>query len=105
MGVDPAEFWNSEQSRGDDLAIGDDDDGVGIGFAEELFGFGSADFFWLADGEVGSKSGLFYRGEGCLLAASAGAVGLGNDRDEFEVALLKEKLESRDRELRSAAEK
>lgn len=51
--IDPAEFWNIQKAGWNDLAVSDYDDGVGIGFIEEFFGFGSADFFWLDDWEIG----------------------------------------------------
>ena len=104
MRIDPAEFWDVEEACGDDLAVGDDNDGVGIGVAKELFGFCGADFFGLEDGDVGGLSGLFYWGEGDFLAAASGAIGLGDDGFDFEVGLGEEVLQTGDGELWGAAE-
>ena len=59
--IDPAEAGNSEQARRNDLTVGNDDDGVRIGFAEKLLGFGSTDFFRLEDGYVCGKRDFLYR--------------------------------------------
>jgi len=58
--IDPAVQRNGEQARGNNLAVGDDDDGIGICLAEELLGVGRTNFFRLEDGKVGGESGLFY---------------------------------------------
>lgn len=96
VGVDPAEFGNVEQASGDDLAVSDDDDGVGIGFAEELFGFGGANFFGLQDGDVSGESGFFYWREGNFLAAAPWAVGLSDYCGDLQVRLGEDVLEGGD---------
>ena len=86
------------------MAVGDDDDSVGIGFAEELLGFGGADFFWLKNFYVGGLGDFFYWREGDVVAASAWTVWLGDDGDDFEVRLGEEMLERGYGELWCAAE-
>ena len=49
MRIDPAKFGNVQEACRDYLSVGDDDDSVGIGLTQELFGFGNADFFGLED--------------------------------------------------------
>ena len=103
MRIDPSESGNVQEACGDYLSVGDDDDSVGTGFAQELFGFGSADFFGLKDGEAGCEGGFFYGGEGNFVAAAAGAVRLGDDGEDFEVWLGEEMPQCRDGELWGAA--
>jgi len=104
MKVDPAEAGDVEQASGDDLPVGDDNDGVGIGLAEEVLGFGSANFFGLEDLDVGGECGFFYCGVRDFVAAAAGAVGLSDDRGDLKVLLGKEMLQRRDGELWGATE-
>ena len=102
--IDPAEARNRQQARSNDLAVGNDNDGVGVTFAEKLFGFGSADFFGLEDRKVSGESDFLYRRKGDLLAAAAGAVRLSDDGGDLEVGLGEEVLETWNCERRCAAE-
>jgi hypothetical protein len=85
------------------LAVGDDDDDVRTCLAEERLGFGSSDFFWLQDWQVGGKCGFLYRRKGDFLAAAARSVGLGDYGHDFEVGMGEQALKGCDRELGSAA--
>ena len=55
-----AEARDAKQTLGNDLAVGDDDDSVGIGFAEKVLGLEGADFFGLEDGDVCAERDFFY---------------------------------------------
>ena len=89
---------------GDDLAIGDDYDGVRSEALQEGLRFGRADFFGLMDGDAGSESSFLDRRRGDVLAAPAGTVGLGDYRGDVEIRLREEMLERGDGEMRGAAE-
>ena len=103
--IDPAVFWEGEQARRNDLAVGDDHDEVWGIALQEFLDFRGADLFGLMDGEFGGKSDFFYGGERNLAAAAARAVRLGDDGEDFEVGLREEVLEGENGELRRATEK
>src|SRR6266850_4505750 len=103
--IDPAEFRDWQQTSGNNLAVGDDDDEVWGVALQKFLDFRSADFFGLMDEEVGRESDFFYGGGRNLVAAAAWAVRLRDDGDDFEVGLREEVLEGGDAKLRRATEK
>lgn len=103
--INPAEARDVEQTRGDDLAVGDDDDGVRICFAEELLGFRRADFFGLEDANAGGESGFFYGREGDFLAAAARPVRLAYNSGDLKVRLSDKLPEARYGEKGSSTKK
>ena len=80
MEIDVAERREVEHPLGNDAAVADDDDGVGLEGgelgAEFVVGL---DAVGLGDGEVQFQSGFFDGGLDEFQAASLGAVGLGYD--------------------------
>ena len=102
--VDAAEPGQSEHPRGDDAAVGYDDDrvgGDGLKLGTELGVV--ADFFRLSDGEAGGYRGLLDRRGVELLAAAYGAVWLRYDERDF-IARREQCLEGGDGEAGCAAE-
>src|ERR1700676_3156652 len=102
--VEPAEFWDVQKPRGNDLTVGDDDDGVRSERAEVRFDFRCADFFRLMNGEIGRERDFFNRRKNYLLGAAFGAVGLGVDGEDFELGMAQKMGEGWRGELRGAAE-
>ena len=104
MEIDPAEVGNVKQARGNNLPVGDDDDGVRLGLAQELLGFGRADFLRLENGNFIGDCSLLYRREGDFVAAAAPAVWLGNDGTDMKIRLRQKVFEAGDSKGWSATE-
>jgi hypothetical protein len=103
MQIDPAEFWKSQQTRRNDLPIGDDHDGIWRERFEYRLKFWSTNFLWLMDWNARLHRDLFH---GCLrnfLPAALGAVWLGDDCGDFDFTLCEQRLQRGNCELRCAA--
>jgi hypothetical protein len=74
--IDPAMLGNGKKPRGNNLSVGDDDNDVGRKLFKELLDFRRADFLRLVHGKVGGERNVLHRGNGKLVAATAGTVGL-----------------------------
>ncbi len=103
--IDPAVFRDWQQARGDDLAVGDDDNEVRGIALQEFLDFRGADFFGLVDGNFCGKGGLLHGREGHFLTAATWAVRLRDDGEKLEVGLREEVLECGNGKLRRATEK
>ena len=86
------------------MAVGDDDDEVWRIALQEFLDFGGANFLGLVHGDVCDESRFLHAREGNFVAASAGAVRLGDDGYDFEVWLSEKMVKAGNGKLRSAAE-
>jgi hypothetical protein len=102
--VDPAEFRNGQKTRRDDLSVGDNHDDVGRKSLQDVLNFGSADFFWLMDGDASSERYFLYWRKGNFLPPAARTVGLSDDCNNLKIRLREEVLECGNGEQRRATE-
>ena len=72
--VDPAELGDRQQSGGDDLSVGDDNDAVGKAL-QEILGFRCANFLRLEHGNVRGESRFLHGRKRDFVAAPARAGG------------------------------
>src|SRR5260370_30646975 len=76
--------------RGNDLAVGDDDNGVGREPLQQLLRFGGADLFGLVYEDACCQGGFLDRRWRDMPAAAARAVGLRDYGGDFYVGLREE---------------
>ncbi len=101
--VDDAERRDIDDALRNDLAVADDDHGVGREGAQVFDGIGVADAFGLVDGDGVAERGGFHRRWRQFLFAAFGTVGL---RDDFRDRVTRgdERVERGDGEFRRAEE-
>ena len=80
-------FGDVQEPGRNNLAVSDDDNAIGRKFFQEFLYFGGADFLRLVDRQTGRKGRFLNGGSGNFLPAAAGAVGLGNYRNNFTIRL------------------
>src|SRR5260370_22415 len=90
--------------RGNDLAVGDDDNAVRREPLQQLLRFGGADLFGLVYEDACCQGGFLDRRWRDMPAAAARAVGLRDYGGDFYVGLREEVDEGGDGEVRGAAE-
>jgi len=78
--INPAQFWNGEQPRGDNLSVSDDDNTIGSQFPQQRLCFPCPNLFRLMNGKIGRQRCFLYRRKetswprprgrsGCVIAA------------------------------------
>ena len=85
MKINPPVLGNREKTRGNNLAVSDDNNDVGSQPLQELRHFRSANFFRLMHRKMRGECDLFHRRDGKLLTAAARSVGLGDDGDNLKI--------------------
>src|SRR5690348_16624209 len=101
--IDPAKARNFEKIPRNNLAVGDDDDGVGREAPEKIARGIGANPFGLKDLNPRGQSRFFDRRSSCLAAAAAGAVGLSDYRFDGKIRLGEQALERGNAERGSSA--
>jgi hypothetical protein len=83
VNIQRAVRWDVEGGLGEDLAVGGDDEQVGLKCGKLLEGFRDAESLGLDDGQPEAEGALFYGAGLGLEFPSAGAVGLSHHTDHI----------------------
>src|SRR5215467_9304694 len=102
--IDPAMFGNRKKPRGNNLAVGNDDDYFGGEFFQKFLKFGSANFLRLVYRNISAKRDALHGRNGNLLTTATRSVRLRNDREHLEIRFSEQMLQRGNSKLRRTTE-